>query len=104
MTKEEKIKEQVDKAKQKIARKILMAMADTYNAINESTKIALMASLTDTDSFKAYQKKNNEDLANWYSDLQVYKDMPQLIDPAAQLYELASDKIMNEMIDEQYKK
>jgi phenylpyruvate tautomerase PptA (4-oxalocrotonate tautomerase family) len=104
MTKEEKIKEQVDKAKQKIARKILMAMADTYNAINEATKIALMASLTDTESFKAYQKKNNEDLANWYSDLQVYKDMPQLIDPAAQLYELASDKIMNEMIDEQYKK
>ena len=104
MTKEEKIKEQVDKAKQKIARKILMAMADTYNAINEATKIALMASLTDTESFKAYQKKNNEDLANWYSDLQVYEDMPQLIDPAAQLYELASDKIMNEMIDEQYKK
>lgn len=103
MTKEEKIKEQVDKAKQKIARKILMAMADTYNAINEATKIALMASLTDTESFKAYQKKNNEDLANWYSDLQVYEDMPQLIDPAAQLYELASDKIMNEMIDEQYK-
>jgi hypothetical protein len=101
--KREKIEKAVDKAKQKIARKILMAMADTYNAINESTKIALMASLTDTDSFKAYQKKNNEDLANWYSDLQVYKDMPQLIDPAAQLYELASDKIMNEMIDEQYK-
>ena len=103
MTKEEKIKEQVDKAKQKIARKILMAMADTYNAINEATKIALMASLTDTESFKAYQKQNNVDLANWYSDLQVYKDMPQLIDPAAQLYEMASDKIMNEMIEQQYK-
>ena len=103
LTKEQKIKEQVAKAKQKIVNKILMAMADTYNAINEATKIALMASLTDTESFKAYQKKNNEDLANWYSDLQVYKDMPQLIDPAAQLYELASDKIMNEMIDEQYK-
>lgn len=80
-----------------------MAMADTYSAINEATKIALMASLTDTESFKAYQKKNNEDLANWYSDLQVYRDMPPLIDPAAQLYELASDKIMNEMIEEQYK-
>lgn len=103
MTKEEKIKEQVDKAKQKIARKILMAMADTYNAINEATKIALMASLTDTESFKAYQKKNNEDLANWYSDIQAYADMPQLIDPAASLFERANDKIMNEMIDEQYK-
>ena len=102
-TKREKIEKEVAKAKQRIAEKILMAMADTYSAINEATKIALMASLTDTESFKAYQKKNNEDLANWYSDLQVYRDMPPLIDPAAQLYELASDKIMNEMIEEQYK-
>lgn len=101
--KREKIEKAVAKAKQKIARKILMAMADTYNAINEATKIALMASLTDTESFKAYQKKNNEDLANWYSDIQAYADMPQLIDPAASLFERANDKIMNEMIDEQYK-
>ena len=78
-------------------------MADTYSALNEATKIALMASLTDTESFKAYQKKNNEDLANWYSDIQAYADMPQLIDPAASLFERANDKIMNEMIDQQYK-
>lgn len=103
MTKEEKIKAEVDKAKQKIAKKILMAMADTYSAINEATKIALISSLADTESFKAYQKKNNEDLANWYSDLQVYRDMPALIDPAAQLYTMAQDKIMNEMIEDQYK-
>ena len=80
-----------------------MAMADTYSAINEATKIALISSLADTESFKAYQKKNNEDLANWYSELQVYRDMPALIDPASQLYTMAHDKIMNEMIDEQYK-
>ena len=101
--KREKIEKEVAKAKQKIANKILRAMADTYSALNEATKIALMASLTDTESFKAYQKKNNEDLANWYSDIQAYADMPQLIDPAASLFERANDKIMNEMIDQQYK-
>ena len=99
----ERIAKEVDKAKQKIANKILRAMADTYSALNEATKIALMASLTDTENFKAYQKKQNEDLANWYSDLQVYRDMPALIDPASQLYSMAHDKIMNEMIDQQYK-
>ena len=101
--KREKIEKEVAKAKQKIANKILRAMADTYSALNEATKIALMASLTDSESFKAYQKKNNEDLANWYSDIQAYADMPQLIDPAASLFERANDKIMNEMIDQQYK-
>ena len=62
-----------------------------------------MAALTDQANFRAYQKQNNIDLAEWYDDKGIYQDMPQLLDPAAFLYNMAQDKIMNEMIDQQYK-
>lgn len=101
--KAKRIKEAVDKAKQKIATRILAAMADTYNTINESTKIALMQSLSDQENFKAYLDKQNALPLDWYTSEQIYTDMPQLLDPAGILYDMAQDKIMDEMIMEQYK-
>lgn len=98
-----RIKEAVDKAKQKIATRILAAMADTYTAINEATKIALMQSLSDQENFKAYLDKQNALPLDWYTSEQIYTDMPQLLDPAGILYDMAQDKIMDEMIMEQYK-
>ena len=85
-----------------IATKILSAMADTYNAINETTKIALISSLADTKNFQAYLDKQNALPQDWYTSEQVYQDMPQLLDPASVLYNMAQDKIMDEMIMMQY--
>jgi hypothetical protein len=77
-------------------------MADTYSAINEATKIALMSSLTDQENFKAYLDKQNALPLDWYTSEQIYADMPQLLDPAGILYDMAQDKIMDEMIMQQY--
>ena len=105
-TKEEQKREYVEKkvaeAKQKIAVRILAAMADTYSAINETTKIALMSSLADTKNFQAYLDKQNALPMDWYTSEQVYQDMPMLLDPAGILYDMAQDKIMDEMIMQQY--
>ena len=101
--KAKRIKEAVDKAKQKIATRILAAMADTYSAINEATKIALMQRLSDQENFKAYLDKQNALPLDWYTSEQIYTDQPQLLDPAGILYDMAQDKIMDEMIMEQYK-
>jgi hypothetical protein len=100
--KKEYVEKKVAEAKQKIATKILSAMADTYNAINETTKIALISSLADTKNFQAYLDKQNALPQDWYTSEQVYQDMPQLLDPASVLYNMAQDKIMDEMIMMQY--
>lgn len=100
--KKEYVEKKVAEAKQKIATRILAAMADTYSAINETTKIALMSSLTDTKSFQAYLDKQNALPLDWYTSEQIYTEMPMLQDPAGILYDMAQDKIMNEMIMEQY--
>jgi len=100
--KKEYVEKKVAEAKQKIATRILAAMADTYSAINETTKIALIASLTDTKNFQAYLDKQNALPLDWYTDVQVYQDMPMLLDPAGILYDMAQDKIMDEMIMMQY--
>ena len=101
--KAEKVKLEIAKAKQKIADRILSAMADTYSAINEATKIALITSLADTENFKKYVQKQNEDAISWYSDTQVYRDQQMLGDPYGALFGSAQDNLMNEMINEQYK-
>ena len=99
----ERIKTEVAKAKQKIANRILSAMADTYSAINETTKIALIQSLADTENYKKYIQKQNEDALAWYSDEQVYRDQQMLGDPYGALFGSAQDNLMNDMINEQYK-
>ena len=104
-TKEQKreyVEKKIAEAKQKIATRILAAMADSYSAINEATKIALISSLADQENFNKYLAQKNADLPSWYSDVQVYADMPQLLDPASVLYNMAQDKIMDEMIMMQY--
>ena len=101
--KREYVEKKIAESKQKIATRILAAMADTYSAINETTKIALMQSLADQDNFNKYIAQKNADLPSWYADTQVYQDMPQLLDPASVLYNMAQDKIMEEMIMQQYK-
>lgn len=101
--KAKRIKAAVDKAKQKIATRILAAMTDTYSAINETTKVALMQSLSDQENFKTYQNQNNIDNLDWYTSEQIYTDQPQLLDPASILYNMAQDSIMDEMIMQQYK-
>jgi len=101
--KAEKVKLELAKAKQKIANRILSAMADTYSAINEATKIALISSLADTENFKKYVQKQNEDAMDWYSDEQVYRNQQMLGDPYGALFGSAQDNLMNEMINEQYK-
>ena len=78
-------------------------MADTYSAINEATKIALISSLADTENFKKYVQKQNEDQMDWYSDTQIYKDQMMLGDPYGALFGSAQDNLMNDMINEQYK-
>ena len=98
-----RIEKKVKEAKQKIVKRILSAMTESYNISNETTKIALMAALTDQANFRAYQAQNNVDLAEWYDDKGIYQDVPQLLDPASVLYNLAQDKIMDAMIDQQYK-
>jgi len=101
--KAEKVKLEIAKAKQKIADRILSAMADTYSAINEATKIALITSLADTENFKKYVQKQNEDAISWYSDTQIYRNQQMLGDPYGALFGSAQDNLMNEMINEQYK-
>ena len=100
--KKEYVEKKVAEAKQKIATRILSAMADTYSAINETTKIALISSLADTKNFQAYLDKQNALPLDWYTDEQIYTEMPQLLDPASVLYNMAQDKIMEEMIMMQY--
>ena len=100
--KREYVEKKVAEAKQKIAVRILAAMADTYSAINETTKIALMSSLADTKNFQAYLDKQNALPMDWYTSEQVYQDMPMLLDPAGVLFDMAQDKLMDEMIMQQY--
>ena len=100
--KKEYVEKKVAEAKQKIATRILSAMADTYSAINDTTKIALISSLADTKNFQAYLDKQNALPLDWYTDEQIYTEMPQLLDPASVLYNMAQDKIMEEMIMMQY--
>ena len=100
--KKEYVEKKVAEAKQKIATRILAAMADSYSAVNETTKIALMTSLADTKNFQAYLDKQNALPLDWYTDTQIYTEMPMLLDPAGILYDMAQDKIMDEMIMMQY--
>ena len=100
--KKEYVEKKVAEAKEKIATRILAAMADSYSAVNETTKIALMTSLADTKNFQAYLDKQNALPLDWYTDEQIYTEMPMLLDPAGILYDMAQDKIMDEMIMMQY--
>ena len=94
----------VAEAKQKVATKILQQILSTTDAILiNDTKLGLMIALADTENFAKYQAKQNALPLDWYTSEEIYTDMPQLLDPAGILYDMAQDKIMDEMIMEQYK-
>ena len=50
----------------------------------------------------SYLEKQNALPLDWYTDTQIYTEMPMLLDPAGILYDMAQDKIMDEMIMMQY--
>ena len=62
-----------------------------------------MQSLADTENFKKYVQKQNEDQMDWYADTQIYNDQIMLGDPYGALFDSAQDNLMNDMINEQYK-
>ena len=53
-------------------------------------------------NFQAYLDKQNALPMDWYTSEQVYQDMPMLLDPAGVLFDMAQDKLMDEMIMQQY--
>ena len=87
--------------KEKIAEVIMakvMETADTV-AIN-NTKLAVMASLADTEGFNEYQAKALQDAELYISEIMYGNE--QLVDPYAQPYSMAQDYIMEQMVNQQY--
>ena len=93
----------VAEAKQKVATKILQQILSTTDAILiNDTKLGLMIALADTENFAKYQAKQNQDLAQWYLSEGIYQDQKMLEDPYSVLYNLANDKLHDELTDLQY--
>ena len=93
----------VAEAKQKVAAKILANIISTTDAILiNDTKLGLMIALADTENFAKYQAKQNQDLAQWYLNEGIYQDQKMLEDPYSVLYNLANDKLHDELTDLQY--
>jgi hypothetical protein len=87
--------------KEKVAQVIMakvMETADTV-AIN-NTKLAVMASLADTEGFNEYQTKALQDAKLYMSEIMYGNE--QLVDPYAQPYSMAQDYIMEQMVNQQY--
>jgi len=87
--------------KEKVAEVIMakvMETADTV-AIN-NTKLAVMASLADTEGFSEYQAKALQDAELYISEIMYGNE--QLVDPYAQPYSMAQDYIMEQMVNQQY--
>lgn len=87
--------------KEKVAEVIMakvMETADTV-AIN-NTKLAVMASLADTEGFNEYQTKALQDAELYISEIMYGNE--QLVDPYAQPYSMAQDYIMEQMVNQQY--
>ena len=61
-----------------------------------------MIALADTENFAKYQAKQNQDLAQWYLNEGIYQDQKMLEDPYSVLYNLANDKLHDELTDLQY--
>ena len=87
--------------KEQLANKIMERVIATgdQQALN-NIKLAVMASLTDTKGFDAYQSKALQDAELYISEI-VY-DSKQLDDPYAKPYSLAQDYIMEQMVNQQY--
>jgi len=96
---ESKDKDDKKETKQKIATKIVTAIIQKMDnsAASQATQLALMnaigANYKDTVSLT--------DNSTWYQSDVIYNE-PQLIDPAASLFEGAQSEMMNDLISSQY--
>lgn len=87
--------------KEKVAQVIMAKIVETADSVAiNNTKLAVMASLADTEGFSAYQAKALEDAQLYISEI-MYDDK-QLVDPYAKPYSLAQDYIMEQMVNQQY--
>ena len=99
--KEDNKKTTSESTKQKIAQVIMAKVMETADSIAiNNTKLAVMASLADTEGFNKYQAKELQDTELYISEIMY--DSKQLDDPYAKPYSLAQDYIMEQMIDSQY--
>lgn len=97
--------EQKKEMKQKIAQKILTRVLQNQNVTMsqvDATRLTLMTSLADTAGFSDYQSVTLQDRSTWYVDTQIY-DLPQMVDPFADILTGAQNMQMNSLIDSQYK-
>lgn len=87
--------------KEKVAQVILAKVMETADSIAiNNTKLAVMASLADTEGFNTYQSKVLEDAELYISEIMY--DTKQLDDPYAKPYSLAQDYIMEQIVNSQY--
>ena len=97
--------EQKKEMKQKIAQKILTRVLQNQNVTMsqvDATRLTLMTSLADTAGFSDYQNVTLQDRTTWYVDTQIY-DLPQMVDPFADILIDAQNMQMDSLIDSQYK-
>lgn len=87
--------------KEKVAQVIMAKVMETADSIAiNNTKLAVMASLSDTEGFAKYQAKQLQDAELYISEIMY--DSKQLDDPYAKPYSLAQDYIMEQIVNSQY--
>ena len=104
-TKTKTTEQKKQEMKQKIAQKILTRVLQNQNvsmAQVDATRLTLMTSLADTAGFSDYQSAILKDRTTWYVDTQIY-DLPQMVDPFADILTDAQNMQMDSLIDSQYK-
>ena len=102
-TEEEREPEAVQEkpTKEQVAQKIMARVVEQGNQqVLNNVKLAVMAQLSDTDGFNAYQSKVLQDAELYISEIMY--DSIQLQDPYARDYNLAQDYIMEKMVNQQY--
>ena len=103
-TKTKTAEQKKQEMKQKIAQKILTRVLQNQNvtmAQVDATRLTLMTSLADTAGFNSYQSVILQDRTSWYATTQIY-DLPQMVDPFADILTGAQNMQMDSLIDSQY--
>jgi hypothetical protein len=103
-TKTKTAEQKKQEMKQKIAQKILTRVLQNQNvtmAQVDATRLTLMTSLADTAGFNSYQSAILQDRTSWYTTTQIY-DLPQMVDPFADILTGAQNMQMDSLIDSQY--
>ena len=103
-TKTQTAEQKKQEMKQKIAQKILTRVLQNQNVTMsqvDATRLTLMTSLADTAGFSDYQSAILQDRTSWYATTQIY-DLPQMVDPFADILTGAQNMQMDSLIDSQY--